>query len=84
MAETYEDDVMEGLHKTRHAILSRFGDDISQYLDYLAAHPVPGVRYVDPKATKGTGVGYIMPDFPLSLCAGEESSAEYNAKTPSP
>ena len=42
----FNDPVLKEIHEIRRAIMAEYGNDVLAYLRDLAAHPVPGVKYV--------------------------------------
>ena len=44
---TYDDPVVAEIHKNRHRILARFGNDIDAYMAFAAKRRIPGAKYVD-------------------------------------
>ena len=74
--EEYEDDIMRELHETRHKIMARFNNDFKAYFAYLAAHPVPGARYVRLEAQRLEPFDYppVPTPVPPMACEGADAT----------
>ena len=48
----YDDPIVREVHEARYEILAEYGGDFQAYHADLAAHPVPGARYVSPKSLR--------------------------------